>query len=684
VTAPSVRDVLGPHGWLARIDPTWEARPGQLAMAEQVATRLAKGGVSAIEAPTGIGKTLAYLVPALLSGKRVVVSTHTKTLQDQIVSKDLPRLERAFAAHGRQLVRADSERVLDRALRYAPMKGRSNYLCLDRLDKKRRQGRLAFVRDGALWDRLAEWARTTTRGDRAELAELPEDGSGFGEVDARAETCLGSRCPAYEQCFVVRMRREAAEADLIVVNHHLLLADLALRAEAALAGEGRSFGAVIPNADALVVDEAHALEEIASDHFGGDVSSHKLTRWLRDAMQWLADRRAEVEPYVEDKVLEAVARTEAVFATIPVGAGRLRLPSKDPALDKLAPLAGRADVALEAVSAALEGYRADATAEGLGRRARDLAASLRFVVEAAGDDYVYWAERAKEGTARLGAAPIEVATVLADTLFPTFGSVVMTSATLAVEGSAPFAYFLERVGAPSTTETLRLDTPFRFEEQAAIYVPQDLPGPEDGSYAEASVARARQLIELMGGGAFFLFTSHRAMQEAARVLRPTLPFPLLVQGEAPKMRLVEAFVARAPAVLLATASFWEGVDVPGDPLRLVVIDRLPFASPADPVVAARIARIGETAFESYQLPQAILKLRQGFGRLVRRETDHGVVAILDGRVHTRGYGRRFLAALPPATRVHDLEALRAWHQRRSRLPVRGDVSIVDLGRRPGG
>jgi len=667
VQNPSVADVLGPKGWLARIDPAWEARRGQLEMAERVAARLKSGGVSAIEAPTGIGKTLAYLVPSLLSGKRVVVSTHTKTLQDQIVAKDLPRLALAFAAGGLELARADLEGRV-RGLRYAPMKGRSNYLCLERLEKRNRQGRLGFVREDPLWGRIERWAQRTQRGDRAELVDVPEESGAFGEVDGRAETCLGSRCPAYEKCFVVRMRREAAESDLVIVNHHLLLADLAMRAEAALAGEGRSFGAVIPTSDALIVDEAHALEEIASDHFGGDVSSHKLARLSRDALQWISER--EIAPLLAEQVIEAVARTEAVFDTIPASAGRIRLPS--PELDRLPERAAKAEIALEALTMSLEGHIKDPTAEGLARRAKQLSDSLRFVVSAQGDEYVYWAER-RDKTARLGAAPIEVSSLLAEALYPIFPAVVMTSATLAVEGPRPFAYFLERVGAPEATHTLRLDTPFSYAEQAAIYTASDLPPPDGSGHIGAVIDRGRQLIERVGGGAFFLFTSHRAMSEAASVLRKQLRFPVLVQGEAPKMRLIEEFVARAPAVLLATASFWEGVDVPGDPLRLVMIDRLPFASPGDPVVAARIARLesrGEGAFEAYQIPQAVLRLRQGFGRLVRRKTDRGVVAILDSRVTSKAYGRRFLDALPPATRLHDLDALGRWADAHGLGPVR--------------
>lgn len=647
-------------------------------MAEAVAARLAKGGVLAVEAPTGIGKTLAYLVPALLSGRRVVVSTNTKTLQDQIVGKDLPLLERAFSAAGIELLRAGPEPrgLFEKGrLGYALMKGRSNYLCLERLDRHRRQGRLPFE-SRVVFERITRWAEKTARGDRAELDAVADDAPEWSDVDARAETCIGQRCPRYEGCFVVRMRREATNADLIIVNHHLLLADLALRAEASLSPEGRAFGEVIPSGDALIVDEAHALEETASEYFGGEISTRKLARFTQDAMEWTAAQPVSEALSIGGQLTEALARAEAVFAEIPRQEARVRLAAEDDGggvVEALRRAAREAEAALQALSGRFEAQQWDPVAESLGRRARALADAMRFVTAAADRDFVYWAER-KGRHARMGAAPIEVADLLGQYLFGVFRSVVLTSATLTtgarVEREAGFGYFLSRVGAPEASERLHLETPFDYARQAALYLPKHLPAPDHPRALEELALIGGELIERVGGGAFFLFTSHRVMREVCERLRRKLPYPVLLQGEAPKGALIRAFVERAPAVLFATASFWEGVDVPGDPLRLVLIDRLPFASPGDPVVAARLERLeakGHSSFSSYQVPQAILRLKQGFGRLVRSRTDRGVVAILDSRLHQKSYGARFLAALPSAERIERLEELEHWLAARGML-----------------
>lgn len=667
---PRIEDLLGHDGLIARAHPRWESRPGQLEMARAIAERLEQGGALAVEAPTGIGKTLAYLVPAILSGRRVIISTNTKTLQDQIIAKDLPLLEAALASTGGKLVRAQPEGTLlpasEGEIRYALMKGRSNYLCHDRLDRKLRQRELAFASDARL-AQIAAWARVTERGDRAELAEMADHSPEWGEVDARAETCLGTRCACWEQCFVVRMRREAHAADLIVVNHHLLLADLALRAEASLMPEGRAFGEIIPTADALIIDEAHALEEIAGEYFGGEVSTHKLARFARDALEWVSSRAGAAALGLGEQIVRAVARAEGAFHTVGAREGRLRIgPAAEPdPWSTFRSAAREGESALEALSSSFEAEAWDPAAEGLARRARALAAALRFVSSAESPDYVYWAERTGRG-ARIGAAPIEVGDLLAQFLFGVFRAVVMTSATLTTgddRESGGFAYFLERVGAPQDSERLRLETPFDFTRQAALFVPRDLPLPDDPAFERAIAREGHRLIEALGGGAFFLFTSYRMMHAVAERLRTELPYPMLVQGEAPKPILIQRFIADAPAVLFATASFWEGVDVPGDPLRLVLIDRLPFASPSDPLIAARLERLearGQAGFSAYQVPQAILRLKQGFGRLVRSREDRGVVAILDRRLHTKAYGRRFLAALPDAARITDAPALSAW------------------------
>lgn len=693
-------DVLGPGGWLARIVRGWESRDAQLEMATAIQDLLDVGGTLAIEAPTGVGKTLAYLVPSLLSGHKVVVSTQSKALQDQIVEKDLPRLRAAFRAGGLALEQAEVEDAEheggERPLRYAVMKGRANYVCWERLERRTRQTRLALGPEAAVLGRIAAWARTSARGDRAELAELPEDDATFREVDARAETCVGTKCAHWERCFVVKMRREAELADLVVVNHHLLAADLALRAEARASREGRSFGAVIPQAEVLVVDEAHGLEESAAEHFGGEVSTRKLARLVIDVTAWAAEQKRD-DAYAA--VMDADHAVKLAFAELPDVGVRVRIPpapaddgraEPEPGVDApwpgdepprsapgapdvpelppdaVARLRARsleAERALAGLAAVLSSRSEDATVDALARRASSLAEALAFIVAAADRDFVYWGER-RGPHARLGASPVEVGEVLREVLYGQYGATVFASATLAVaERGKGLGYFLGRVGAPRDAKSLVLDTPFAFDRQAALYLPSALPEPGAPNAVAALADEARALVELVGGGAFFLFTSYRTLREVEALLRPGLRFPLLVQGEAPRARLLETFVARAPAVLLATTSFWEGIDVPGDPLRLVMIDRLPFAVPSDPVVRARIDRLeqlGRSAFRDYQLPQAIIRLKQGFGRLVRTRDDHGVVALFDPRVQRRSYGRRFLDALPPARRVYAREELVRW------------------------
>lgn len=686
-----VRDVLGPDGLAARSIEGFEDRSEQLAMAEAIFERLQVGGALAVEAPTGVGKTLAYLVPAILSGRRVLISTNTKTLQDQIVDKDLPLLARALGPAGVSLIRArdEGEPLVAPAgvVRWAVMKGRANYLCLDRLERRTRQLALSLDlapsgagperEDGEL-EHILRFSRATEHGDRAELA-LPERSPLWAELDARAEICTGSRCARFDECFVSRMRRRAAVAEVVIVNHHLLLADLALRAEAALTRDGRAFGEVIPSADVLILDEAHALEEIASEYFGGRVSSRKLDVLARDIISWRAPGsagRAERTPgrqgrgmgtsgpgLLEVDVTRAVLGATAVFEALPRGDGRTRLgggsgSSLEPARERL-PDACRA---LSELASAIELEGAgEPTADALVRRTRDLRDSLRFVLDGEDPDYVYWSER-QGAAAALGASPVDVARLLGRHLFEVFGAVVMTSATLTA-GEGGCGYFLRSVGAPADTDSMVLGSPFDYPRQAALYLPADAPEPDAPAAVRSLVRIGRELIELVGGGALFLFTSHRVMRQVHAELSRGLPFPVMLQGERPQRELLRLFVEQAPAVLCATASFWEGVDIPGDPLRLVLIDRLPFGSPGDPLVAARAERLeaeGGSAFNGYHLPRAILRLKQGFGRLVRSRTDRGVVAILDRRVQTKGYGKRFLRALPDAARIQDAAGLARW------------------------
>lgn len=663
--APTVADLLGPEGVAARIVPGWEARESQLRLAEAIHERIVQGGQIVVEAPTGVGKTLGYLVPAVLSGKRVVVSTNTKTLQDQIVQRDLPALATMMQAMGLTLERASPDGAPDEqedVVRYALMKGRSNYLCIDRLRKKRRQRAFDFETD-TLWE-IEQWAKETLRGDRAELLGLSDKSPLWGEIDARSEVCSGARCDAYESCFVTRMRQEASRASIVIVNHHLLMADIALKAQASLSASGRSFGAVIPECDALIVDEAHALEEIASDHFGGQVSTRKLERLGRDLYAFLEAAPRRDEGLLRVQISRALETTESVFARLPRQEGRVRLASANVG----AQLAGAKD-SLPDAEAALVGLvdsfereaLEDSTAESLARRAREVLDSLRFVLSAEDADFVYWAERGPKHAA-LGASPVDVSNLLGRFMFDTFESVALTSATLSA-GEADAGFFRRAVGLGEDAQVLILDSPFDFPAQAALYLPEDAPDPKAPDAPQRLADIGEALIRAVGGGAMYLFTSYRSMHAVHRLLQSRLPYPVLMQGEAPKAALLEAMVSQAPAVLFATASFWEGVDIPGDPLRLVMIDKLPFDPPSDPLIAARSEAMeasGKSAFNGLLVPRAILRLEQGFGRLIRSRRDRGVVAILDRRIQSRGYGKRFVRALPDATLIRELGGLEAW------------------------
>lgn len=670
----SVADVLGPGGLASKAIEGFEARAVQVEMAEAVLDRLLEGGQIAVEAPTGVGKTLAYLVPAVLSGRRVIISTHTKTLQDQVIDKDLPRLAQILALAGISLVPAtdDAQATLipnDREARYAVMKGRANYLCLDRLDRKRSQGKLSlFPEEGGDEDELEQikkWSLKTVNGDVAELAHLSEGSGMWNDLDARAEICTGQRCARYQECFVLRMRRRAQNAELIIVNHHLLLADLALRAEAALTKDGRGFGEVIPQCEALIVDEAHALEETAAEYFGGKIGSKKLERLARDVVEWAGTEGSRLA--IDLALTQAVVRTESVFQALPKIEGRVRLRpgERNETFEEARTRMKDAEAALnELVNTIGEEAPSSPIGESFTRRARALRDGMKFVVEADDADYVYWTER-QSGSISMGASPIDVSKLLARHLFDMFGVVVMTSATLAA-GAHGAKYFLRSIGAPDDTYELVLGTPFDFSKQAALYLPHDAPDPDAPDAVARMVKIGRNLIELVGGGALFLFTSYRMMRLVHAQLKLTLKYPVLMQGEKSKRELLRVFVEKAPCVLFATASFWEGVDVPGDPLRLVLIDRLPFGSPGDPLVAARAERIeakGDSAFSELHLPRAILRLKQGFGRLVRTKLDRGVVALLDRRVQTRGYGKLFLRALPEAAKIGDLAELEDWLRR---------------------
>jgi ATP-dependent DNA helicase DinG len=652
-----VAEVLGPRGLVAAALPGYEARPGQLAMAERIAEAIDRDDRLFVEAGTGTGKTLAYLVPALLSGRKVVVSTGTKTLQDQIARIDLPRLRS----------------ILPQPFEWSVMKGLGNYLCLRRLEQQTRQASL--VANPEL-DRILRWAASTSTGDRADLADLADESSLWPEVAATAETRIGARCPYFERCFITGMRRRALQAQLVVVNHHLFFADLALRSEWPEAQ-------VLPPYEVVIFDEAHQIEEVATEFFGVHVSTQRVFALARDLGRAIGLDVARADSAAARLKIISAALGDGLRDHLPgprPGADEIRVPVPD---DLWAGARLRSYHDLDGVLEEIETWLAfdgDTVREarngpelaGLGRRARALRGELGALIDRGPREqrsHVRWVAATPRNVS-LHASPIDVGPALARAFDLIPGPVVFTSATLTVAGS--FDYVRTRVGLNDAASEARYPSPFRYGEQALLYLASDLPDPTDARFGLAAATRAAELCAITGGRALLLFTSFKNLRVAETYLRAHSRLPLLVQGERPRHLLLSALRERIGSVLLATQSFWEGVDVPGEALSLVVIDRIPFAVPDDPLIAARIERIrdqGGDPFGSFQLPRAALALKQGFGRLIRSRADTGIVAVLDGRLARRHYGATLLASLPPdCPRTESLEDVTAfWRRRRPDL-----------------
>ncbi len=641
-----MEEIFGPDGLIARAHPDYEYRPGQVQMAEAVLRAFAEKRHLIVEAGTGTGKTLAYLVPAVAAaisnGSRIIISTGTKNLQEQLMEKDVPFLQS----------------VLPKKFTASYMKGRGNYACLQRIKRAADSPVLEGLDELDYFDEVRQWTRDSPTGDRAELIGLPEHLPFWRHIDARSEICIGQKCPDFDPCFITRMRQRALDADIVIVNHHLFFADLALR--------NGEYGQVLPDYSAVIFDEAHLIEDVAAEYFGAQVSNYQVEDLLRD-LQNLAITNVDANRELT-KIGGRVARfSDAFWMGTRAGRGEEgRFPilpgtfaRKQTNGDIEATPLGDAylglDGALDRMETTLDALKEQSLdIENLTRRVRQLRFDLQFIV--AGDDkhFVYWLERRGRG-AFLRASPIDVSGLLQDKLFDRVETVVLTSATLASAGR--FDFVRERLGLPEA-DTLVAPSGYDYENQAVLYLPRGMPDPRAPQWAEAAAAEVIKILNATEGRAFVLSTSFAGMNSLYERVAGKVDYPCFVQGSASKAGLLEKFRATPHAVLFATSSFWQGVDVRGQQLSCVIIDKLPFAVPSDPVVAARQRFIddqGGSSFYEYSVPQAIISLKQGLGRLIRSATDRGVLAVLDPRLTTKGYGRTFLESLPPCRITSKIE-----------------------------
>jgi ATP-dependent DNA helicase DinG len=629
---PSMHDVFGPGGFLERcMIGGYEHRPAQLEMAERVHDAFEGHHHAILEAGTGTGKTLAYLLPAICSGRRVVISTATKSLQEQLYQKDIPFLQKHFAPN----------------LKVAVMKGRSNFVCREKLHYMSDQGLLKGMDELDAFRQIKDWAKLTETGDRAELTFLPDDSDLWMRLDARRETCTGQKCALFNECFVTAMHQRAKEADLIIVNHHLFFADLALKQD--------DFGSILPEYSAVVFDEAHEMEDVASDYFGRQISNFRFEELARDADVTLRLLHLG-SPSLLRRAQKIREKNRAFFEAFPPRDGRFPFTRNE----REAFLEQNRET-YDALVTALKGMETEFAAltqkpeelTRIARRSFELRQELSFLFESNEKNYVYWYERRNKGVF-LAATPIDVSQILRERLFEQFDTVILTSATLTVGGR--FDYIRQRLGIDHAKDR-SLPTEFDYAQQALLYLPQKMPDVRDGGFSSKAADEIVQLLELSQGRAFCLFTSYSQMNDLFERVRTRVGFPLFLQGTAPRSVLLERFKNTDGAVLFATSSFWQGVDVPGQQLSCVIVDRLPFAVPSDPIVAARVRALqdeGRNPFAEFQVPQAVLALKQGFGRLIRTKTDHGVLALLDTRIQRMPYGKIFLESLPNYKVTHSL------------------------------
>jgi ATP-dependent DNA helicase DinG len=693
---PSLHDFFSPGGLLAKSSLAFEHRPGQYKMAQAIAQAFEDKRHLIIEAGTGTGKTLAYLLPALRRAReqkqRIIISTGTKNLQEQLFFKDIPFLETLLGP-----------------LRVCYMKGRANYLCKQKLYALRDNPILSGLDDISQFHAILQWERATETGDRSEIDVLPENSALWHKLDARSEVCLGQTCPNWEQCFITQMRRQALESDIVIVNHHLFFADLSIKQQAANAPDA----GILPEAAAVIFDEAHELEDVASQYFGVALTNARFDELARDTDSMLRAKHVST-PAIESATMSLRERSRLFFSSLPTGPsddyapaqpGRMEFSDREDFLEAHGDSYLGAANALIRLESELERLRDVEEAAGLRKRAADIRTHLKFLLESTDPNTVFWIERraasnlrnaARNGrqttgappstgsftagqggmpsvesphifqslTTHLQATPIDVSTLLADTLFANYSSVILTSATLTVaeaepgsaRGTPSFTHLKKRLGIPFPKELI-VPSHFDYPTQALLYLPQFMPPPRHPDFLPQAAEKIRRVLEITRGRAFCLFTSYAQMRELHDRLLSQLPFPLLLQGQAPRHILLQQFRETPNAVLFGTSSFWQGVDVQGEQLSCVIIDKLPFAVPSDPIMKARtdaIAAAGGNAFNDLQVPQAVLALKQGFGRLIRSLTDRGVLMLLDSRIRTTRYGATFLDSLPAYRRTDDI------------------------------